>query len=114
MVDSILTTIKGQLGIAEAATDFDQELIIHINTALMRVQQLGIGPSTGFSITSASDEWADLLGDRTDLEGVKSYIYLKVRLVFDTPQSSFLVEAIKGSITELEVCLNIQAEGGPW
>lgn len=112
-MESILNTLKKPLGVPIEMTNFDDELIMHINSALMSVQQLGIGPITGFSISSSEDIWEDLLGDRLDLEGVKTYLYLKVRLVFDPPQNSFLVEAIKSQITELESRLNTQAEGGP-
>jgi len=113
-VESILTSIKKLLGIEESFTNFDTDIIISINSALMSVQQIGIGPSNGFSITSSKEIWKDLLGDRKDLDAVKTYIYLKTRLVFDPPQNSFLVDSIKNQLTELEVRLNIQAEGGPW
>jgi len=111
-VDSILDSIKGQLGIATGDLNFDNDVIMNVNTALMSVQQLGIGPTTGFSISSSEDLWEDLLGDRLDLDGVKTYIYLKTRLTFDPPQNGFLVDAIKNQITELEFRINIQAEGG--
>lgn len=111
MVDSILTSIKGLVGVTPSDTNFDNEIIIHINSALMVLQQLGVGPSTGFYISSDEDLWNDLLVDRKDLEAVKTYIYLKVKLVFDPPQNSFLVDSIKNMITELEFRLNAQAEG---
>jgi len=112
MVTSILTSIKKSVGITSTDTSFDDDIIMYINSALMSVNQLGIGPSTGFYITSDEEEWADLLGDRIDLEAVKIYISLKVRLAFDPPQNSFLVDAIKNQILELEFRLNVQAEGG--
>lgn len=110
MVTSILNSIKEALGVGTAASPFDGELTMHINTVLMRSFQLGVG-ETPFRITSDEEEWDDLLGDREDLEGIKTYVYLKVKLLFDPPQNSFLVEAIKNQIAELESCLNIQAEG---
>ena len=110
--ESILTSIKKLLGPEEDDTNFDTDIIMHINTALMRLNQLGVGPSTGYSITSKEQVWSDFLGDRKDLEGVKTYVYLKTRLVFDPPQSGFLVDSIKEQIKELESTLNIQAEGG--
>ena len=113
-MESILNSTKKSLGIVIDDTNFDDELILHINSALMTVQQLGIGPITGFVISDSDDVWSDLLGDRTDLEAVKLYLYLKVRLAFDPPQNGFLVDAIKNQITELEFRLNVQAEGGPW
>lgn len=114
MDNSILTSIKKLLGIDSTDTNFDTDIIIGINSALLSVQQLGIGPTTGFSISSTSEKWSDLLGTRTDLDAVKTYIYQKTRLAFDPPQNSFLVEAINKQLTELEFRLNIQAEGGPW
>jgi len=112
MVDSILVAIKGLVGIIPTDTNFDNEIIIHINSAFMALQQLGVGPSTGFYISSDEDTWGDILEDRKDLEAIKTYIYLKVRLVFDPPQNSFLVDSIKNMITELEFRINAQVEGG--
>ena len=107
---SILTTIKQMLGFEEDYTDFDVDIIVLINGALMTLTQIGIGPSSGFFITSAEATWTSFLGTTTELEGVKTYIYLKVRSVFDPPASASVLEAIKENITELEVRLNIQAE----
>lgn len=112
MVDSILTSIKKLLGITEEDTSFDTDIIMFINSAIMALQQLGVGPSTGFCIYSKEDVWEDLLGDSVSLEAAKIYVFLKVRLVFDPPQNSFLVEAIKNQIEELAFRINIQAEGG--
>jgi hypothetical protein len=75
-MDSMLITIKRLLGISETDEHFDIDVITNINSTLVKVQQLGIGPSTGFRITSKDEEWSDLLGDRLDLESVKTYIYL--------------------------------------
>jgi hypothetical protein len=107
---SILNTIKKLIGISEDDTSFDQDLIVHINSSLMSVSQLGIGPSGGIFITDELNKWSDLLGERTDLEAVKTYIYLKVRLIFDPPSNSFLVDAIKKEISEIEWRLNSQVE----
>lgn len=106
MSDSILTSIKKLLGIAENYEFFDADVIMNINMAFMVLYQLGVGPSTAFSITDKSATWSDFLGDATDLEGVKTYIFLKVKRVFDPPQSSAAMEAIKQSIDELEWRLN--------
>lgn len=110
MVESILTSIKKLLGIEEEYTHFDTDIIMYINTALMRVNQLGIGPTTGFKITDKTAVWSDLIDETIELEGVKTYVYLKVRLVFDPPQMGYLVDAIKEQIKELEWTLNVQAE----
>ena len=78
----------------------------------MTVNQLGIGPETGFSITDNTTTWADLIGDRNDLNAVKNYIYLQVKLVFDPPTAPAVIEAINKQLTMLEWRLNNQAEGG--
>jgi hypothetical protein len=98
------------LGIEEDYTHFDQDIIVDINSVLMGLNQLGIGPTSGFFISDSSAVWSDLIGNRQDLEAVKSYIYLKVKLMFDPPQNSFLIESINRQITEFEWRLNIQAE----
>lgn len=107
---SILTSIKKLLGIVNTDTSFDDDIIMYINSALMSANQLGVGPSTGFFISSDIEEWTDFVGNRIDLEAIKIYIYLNVRLAFDPPQNSFLVEAIKNQISELSYRLNVQAE----
>lgn len=113
MATSILTSIKKLIGPTEDDTSFDVDIIMHINSAFFRLNQLGVGPSEGFSITDKTKTWEEFLGARKDLEAVKSYVYQKVRLVFDPPQSAFLVEALKESIKEFEWTINVQAEGGP-
>ena len=110
MSDSILDTIKQLLGIEAKDTAFDIDVIVHINSALMTLNQLGVGPSAAFSIQDKDDIWEDFLEKSTDLEAVKTYIYLKVRLVFDPPSSSAVLEAMNRSISELEWRLNVQAE----
>lgn len=98
------------LGIESQYTHFDQDVIFDINTVLMTSNQIGVGPETGFLITGASETWKDLLGERTDLEAVKSYIYLKVRLLFDPPSSSFVLDAMQRQAAEIEWRLLIQVE----
>lgn len=113
MATSILTSIKKLIGPTEDDTSFDVDIIMHINSAFFRLNQLGVGPSEGFSITDKTKTWEEFLVARKDLEAVKSYVYQKVRLLFDPPQSAFLVEALKESIKEFEWTINVQAEGGP-
>lgn len=110
MSDSILTSIKKLLGITEEYTHFDADVLMHINMAFMVLYQLGVGPSTPFSIEDASATWSDFLGDSTDLAGVKTYIYQKVKLVFDPPQSSAAITALKENIAELEWRLNVTVD----
>ena len=110
MPESILTSIKKLLGITEEYAHFDADIIMHINTAFMILSQLGVGPQEGFSISDASAVWSDFLPDGSNLELVKSYMYLKVRLLFDPPQSSAVMDAINRSIGEFEFRLNVEAE----
>ena len=102
VIDSILTSIKKLLGVAEDYTLFDPDIVIHINTAFMNLLQLGVGPEEGFSINGSEAEWSDFMGTRADIEAIKSYIYLKVRLIFDPPQTGYLIEAINKQILEYE------------
>jgi hypothetical protein len=107
---SILTTIKKLLGLDGDDTAFDTDVIIHINSAFSNLYQLGVGTSTPFSISNASSVWSDFLGESSEIESVKTYIYFRVKLAFDPPQNSFLVESINKQITELEWRLNIQSD----
>ena len=99
---SILDSIKQMHGINSSDTNFDNELIMHINGALMIMTQLGVGPNEGFSINSKDQTWASFLQDRTDLNLVFNAVYLRVRLIFDTPANSFLVTAIEKQIAEYD------------
>jgi len=112
-MDSILTSIKKLLGIEAEVTNFDQDIIIDINSALMSLNQLGVGPESGLFITGPEETWVSLLGDRKDIEAAKTYIYFKVRLMFDPPSSGFLIDAIERQIKEFEWRLNIQVDKPP-
>lgn len=109
-MESILTSIKKLLGITEEYDHFDDDIIMHINTVLLNLQQLGIGPAEGFMIEDSSAEWEEFIGETSKLQAVKTYVYLKVKLLFDPPTSSAVLEAINRSIAELEWRLNIAAE----
>lgn len=108
--ESILTSIKKKLGITADYTHFDDVIIMDINTVFMTLHQLGVGPEEGFSITDSSDTWDDYLSEGSNMEAVKTYMYLKVRLLFDPPLSSSVMESMKSSIDEFEWRLNVQAE----
>ena len=102
MDESILNSVKLALGIAVDYPYFDEQLILYINTALAVLNQTGVG-TDGFRITGASESWSGLLGDKMSaLEDSKTYIIMRVRLLFDPPQSSGAVDAIKETIRELE------------
>lgn len=109
-MESILISIKKLLGITEEYDHFDPDIIMHINSVLMTLNQLGVGPSEGLFIEDDTTTWIDLVSDNTKLEAVKSYIYLKVKLLFDPPLNSAVIEAMNRNISELEWRLNISAE----
>ena len=102
MQESILTSIKKLLGIEENYTHFDQDVIIHINTAFATLHDLGVGPEECFDITDKESVWNDFTNGDKKLNPVKSYVYMKVKLVFDPPLSSAVMEAMKQSIAETE------------
>lgn len=106
--NSILTSIKKLLGITESCTDFDTDIIMHINTVLMTLSQLGVG-TEGFQIEDKNAVWSEFI--KSDkLAATKSYVYLRVKLLFDPPLNSAIIEAIKESIRELEWRLNVRVE----
>lgn len=109
-MESILTSIKKLLGIEEECEYFDPDLIMHINSVFMILNQLGVGPVEGFSIQDSKSVWTDFIPAGSNLEAVKSYMHLKVKLLFDPPSSSAVMEAINRSIAELEWRLNVAAE----
>lgn len=101
--DSILTSIKKLTsGITETDTSFDLDFILNINTALAILSHIGVGESTGFAIEDKNDTWQDFMGEDTRLNFVVSYVHLKVKLLFDPPQSSSAVDAIERTLKELE------------
>lgn len=104
-IDSILNTVKSGVEIDTSDLSFDVELIMHINTILSHLAQIGIGPDTGYSIKDANDKWSDFITDQTKLmllNNVKTYVTLKVRLIFDSPTSSVIKEAYEKQIKEIE------------
>ncbi len=106
-MDSILVSVKKLLGMTEDYECFDADITMHINSVLVILGQMGIGPENGFSISSSKETWANFLHGDPRLEMVKSYVYLKVRMLFDPPQSSVLADAIKSNIAELEWRISI-------
>ena len=109
-MESILTSIKKLLGIHEDDTAFDTDIIMHINSVLMILTDIGVGPTEGFAVIDASDTWDETLGPGINYEAAKTYVYLKVRSVFDPPASSAALEAMKNQIKEYEWRLNVRAE----
>ena len=109
-MDSVLTSIKKLLGITEEYDQFDQDLIMHINSVLMVLTQIGVGPSNGMIINDSSTTGHDILSDTSNIEAVKTYVYLKVKMIFDPPSSSSVADAMNRSINEYEWRLNINAD----
>lgn len=111
-MDSILTSVKKILGITEDYEQFDLDIIIHINTVFMILHQLGVGPDEPFSITDKESKWSDFIGEATNIEAVKTYMFMKVKILFDPPQSSAVAEASNNIVSELEWRLNVAADSG--
>lgn len=112
ITESVLTSIKKMLGIVEEYENFDADLIMHINSVFSILTQLGVGPSKGFMIQDKSAAWKDFISDEAQFMLVKSYIYLKVKLLFDPPLGSAVIECYNKQISEYEWRLNVAAENG--
>jgi hypothetical protein len=113
MSDSILTSTKKILGIDEDYTVFDVDITMHINSVLSTLNQLGIGPVEGFEIFDKTATWDQFLDDYKTLNAVKSYMYLRVRLLFDPPTTSYMITAMEKQILEQEWRLNVVREYDP-
>lgn len=108
--ESILISIKKLLGIDAFYEAFDTDVIIHINTVFAILTQLGYGPPEGFSIKDKSACWTDFILEENRIEAVKTYMYMKVKLIFDPPSSAAVIEAYKQNIAEFEWRINVAAE----
>lgn len=109
-MESILNSIKKLLGIAEDYDYFDSDIIMHINSVFATLMQLGVGPEKGFSINDESEKWEDFLPEERMLHSVKSYMFMKVKLMFDPPLSSAVIECTKEQIKELEWRLQVAVD----
>lgn len=105
-MESILTSIKKLLGIAEYYEHFNADIIMHTNSVLSILTQLGVGPPDGFFISGKSEAWSDFISDNTKIEMVKTYVYLKVKLMFDPPLNGSVTNSMEKMINELEWRLN--------
>lgn len=110
METSILTSIKNLLLVPDDLTEFDNMIITHINSVFLNLTQLGVGPEEGFSIEDETTEWDEFISDNAQLNSVKSYMYLKVKLLFDPPLSSSVIESMNRQIAELEWRLNVAVD----
>ncbi len=112
MNDSILTSTKKMVGIEADYTAFDLDIINHINTVFTVLTQLGVGPSLGFMIEDDTSTWSEFIGTDPRLNSVKTYVYLRVRLLFDPPTTSYLINAMQEQINMLEWRLNVTVDSG--
>lgn len=113
-MSSILNDTKKNLGIAEDYTAFDIDVLMHINSALATLNQIGIGPAEGFEVMDATATWVDFFGADPRLNSVKTYVYLKTRLGFDPPATSFHIAALERQIEQIEWRLNVAREATAW
>lgn len=109
-MESILTSIKKLLGIEEEYKHFDADIIMHINSVFTVLTQIGVGPAEGFRIEDDLATWSEFLGDDIRLDSVKSYMHMKVKLLFDPPTSSAVMESMNRMISEFEWRLNVTAD----
>lgn len=107
--ESILDSVKKLLGVDKEETCFDQDVVMHINSVLMILNQLGVGTPRPFTIHGADETWADFLGVQADYNMVKTYVYARVRLVFDPPTTSYLVDSLADLAREYEYRLVLQS-----
>jgi len=114
MSDSILISVKKVLGLDSEYTAFDQDVIMHTNSALAILSQLGIGSDKGYQITDETGTWQDITEGNLLLNTVKSYVYLRVRMLFDPPTTSFLAKAMEDQLRELEWRISVQRESTDW
>lgn len=114
MSQSILDSVKKILGLPADYDAFDQDVIMHINSTFLAIQQLGVGPSAGFMIEGSDETWEDLLGGDPNLNAVKTLVGLKVRLIFDPPTTSFAIEAMERQIAMYEYRINLEREQYIW
>lgn len=114
MAQSILTSTKKILNIGESDTSFDTDVLLHINSVLSVLTQVGIGPAEGYMIEDSTATWDAFIGDDPRLNLVKTYVYLRVRLLFDPPGTSFVIDSMEKQIAEFEWRLNVQREEESW
>ena len=110
MEESIFESIKSLLGPDASYGVFDQDILIHINTAISVLTQLGVGPATGFMVTGSDETWQDFIGDDMILQMVKTYIYMKVKMAFDPPANSSVLSAYSEACKEYEWRLNVEVD----
>ena len=111
--DSILDTTKRQCGVFPDDVSYDLEIITHINSIFFILTQLGVGPAAGFSIIDKDDKWSAFIGP-DHIHAVRSYMGLRVRLLFDPPATGPGIEAMERQVAQMEFRLNVHMEGVRW
>jgi len=114
MSTSILDSVKKTLGIDNEYLVFDPDILMHINTAFSILEQIGIGPQNGFTVEDSFNSWSEVIGGDPRLNSVKTYVYLRVKLLFDPPVTSFLIAALQEQVRELEWRLSTTREVESW
>jgi hypothetical protein len=114
MSNSILTSTKKVLGIDADYDAFDDDIIMHINSVFFTLNQLGVGPTAGYMIEDATETWDAFIGNDPNLNAIKTYVYLRVRLLFDPPTTSYVITALNEQVKELEWRLNVYREETAW
>ena len=110
MQDSILMTIRKLVCGDPYADHFDTDLLVHINACFSILNQLGVGPENGFVVTDETQSWSSYSDNDHILNMVKTYITLKVRVIFDPPLTSSVLEAMNKAISQLEWRLNVAVD----
>lgn len=113
-LESILDSTKQAIGLGADYDVFDPTLIMHINSVFFTLDQLGVGPTDGFAITGSNETWDAFLGGDVRLNAARSYLFLKVRLLFDPPANSFGIAAMEKQAQEYEWRLNVHVENKAW
>lgn len=112
MSESILDSVKKLIGTPVDDTSFDADIILHINSVFMVLNQLGIGPVNGYTITDKTPKWSDYVAETANLQGLKTYMVLRVKALFDPSSTSFTQDAFQRQVAEFEWRLVLQRESG--
>lgn len=115
MEDSILFSVKKYLGLSSDYDVFDQDILMAINSAMMSLQQIGVGPTSGYTVEDDTQTWSEMMSSQPNifLQGVRAFVFTKVRLLFDPPATSFGIDALEQQMRELEWRLNVQVDPQP-
>ena len=113
-MDSILDSVKEALDLPSDYDVFDNTIMVHINSVFSDLEQLGVGPAAGFQITNETQTWDAFLGDDPRLNNIRTYVQLRVRLLFDPPTSSFAITAMERQIDRFEFRISVTREGDQW